>query len=295
MLSEGNSRCILCNSENSFISFPYSITFNDSKFDYRLCQDCECVFVDPIPSEDDFKKIYQNESYHEEHYVGDDLSEYKKSARLLSEFINPNQSNVLDYGCGYGHFLKTLSDIGFEALGLEFDQGACLKAEEYSGCSVKHISEFSYVSNKNLQAIHLGDVLEHLPNPRQTLEQLINVLGKKGIIFIEGPLETNPSFVYWSSKVFGYIKKILTSKEQYGEPTHLIKVNERTQLNFILSLDPRIECLHWEVYETGWPYINNGFLRNIIAKFAIFFGGKRFFSLLMGNRFRGIFVIEENN
>ena len=295
MLKDKKSKCILCDSEKNFISFPYSITFNDSTFEHRFCKDCKCVFVDPIPSENDFKKIYQNDNYHEEHYVSNDLVEYKKSANLLAEFINPNQSSVLDYGCGYGHFLKTLSNVGFEAIGLEFDKGACIKAQEYSGCSVKHISEFNYDNNKNFQAIHLGDVLEHLPNPRETLDQLIGVLNKKGIIFIEGPLEINPSLVYWSSKLFGFIKKILVSKDQQGEPTHLIKVNERTQLDFILALDPRIECLHWEVYETGWPYINNGFLRNIIAKIAILLSGKKFFSMHMGNRFRGVFIVEENN
>ena len=292
MLPEENIRCTLCQSGNNHISFPFSFAFNGSKFNHRFCKDCHCVFIDPIPSEDDFNKIYQTNNYHEQYYVDTDLSEYVKSSKLLSEFLSPNQSNVLDYGCGYGHFLKTLSDIGFDALGVEFDKGACLKAEEYSGCPVKDISEFTSSYNKKFQAIHLGDVLEHLPNPHQTLSELINLLDNKGVIFIEGPLETNPSLVYWASKLFGIIKKVLISKEQYGEPTHLIRVNERTQLNFLLALNPRVSCLHWEVYETGWPYVNNGFLRNIIARLAIFFGGKRFFSLRMGNRFRGIFRIE---
>jgi 2-polyprenyl-3-methyl-5-hydroxy-6-metoxy-1,4-benzoquinol methylase len=238
--------------------------------------------------------MYQSESYHEEHYVDNDLSEYVKSAKLLSEFINPDQSYILDYGCGYGQFLKTLSDMGFKAKGLEFDEGACIKAEKYSGCSVKQISEFSNVNETSFQAVHLGDVLEHLPHPRETLKQLLGVLDEKGIIFIEGPLETNPSLVYWSAKLFGHIKKLLRLNEQLGEPTHLIRVNEKTQLNFILELNSRIKCLHWEVYETGWPYANNGFLRNLIAQSAIFLGGKRLFSSVMGNRFKGIFIIQDS-
>ena len=294
MSTKDNSRCILCDSPNSIISFPFTIIFNNSKFDHRQCQDCHCVFIDPMPSEDDFQKIYQSESYHEEHYVGNDLSEYVKSAKLLSEFINPDQSCVLDYGCGYGQFLKTLSDMGFKAQGLEFDEDACIKAEKYSGCNVKPISEFSNVNEKSFQAIHLGDVLEHLPHPRETLKQLLGVLDEKGIIFIEGPLETNPSLVYWSAKLFGHIKKLLRLNEQLGEPTHLIKVNEKTQLNFILELNSRIHCLHWEVYETGWPYANNGFLRGLIAHAAIFLGGRRFFSSVMGNRFKGIFILQDS-
>ena len=161
--------------------------------------------------------------------------------------------------------------------------------------NMMQLSNLEPLNNKEFQAIHLGDVLEHLPNPRETLIKLISVLAEKGIIFIEGPLEKNHSLVYWSAKLFGHIKKMFRLNEQFGEPTHLIKVNEKTQLNFILELDSRIKCLHWEVYETGWPYVNNGFLRNLIAQLAIFLGGKKFFSSVMGNRFRGIFTIQASD
>ena len=62
--------------------------------------------------------------------------------------------------------------------------------------------------------------------------------------------------------------------------------------DIILKINSRIECLHWEIYETGWPYINNGVIKNSIAKIAIYLGGKKFFSKVMGNRFRGIFKLK---
>lgn len=45
---------------------------------------------------------------------------------------------------------------------------------------------------QRFDAIHLGDVLEHLPHPASLLREL-EPLG--GVFFIEGPLENNPSLV----------------------------------------------------------------------------------------------------
>ena len=288
------SSCILCGSTNNKVSFPYTITFSESEFFYYKCSDCNCVFINPIPSDDDFEKIYQNDNYHEEHYIEIDSSQYEASVELLSKYIPNSDVKVLDYGCGYGHFLKALLNNKFQAEGFEFDEAACIKAEHFSGCKVHPTNQLVNVEKNTFNVLHLGDVLEHLPDPHQTLEKLTALLDTNGIIFIEGPIETNPSPVYWAAKLFGFIKKTFLQKENHGKPTHLIRVDADTQRDFILKINSRIECLHWEVYETGWPYSNNGLIKNTIAKLAIYLGGRKFFSKVMGNRFRGIFKLKEN-
>ena len=294
MILPKQSKCLLCDSSNNQPSFPYNVVFGKSKFHYLFCNDCSCVFIDPIPSDKDFANMYQNENYHEEHYVDIDLSEYITSAKLLSKLASSTNTRVLDYGCGYGHFLKALSLEGFHGEGLEFDKAACLKAETYSGCRVREASALDNIEQEKFDVIHLGDVLEHLPDPKAIMQQLIKKLSPDGLIFIEGPIESNPSPVFWAAKTFGLIKKIFFRRENPGKPTHLIRVNAKTQLNFIMEINNNIECLHWEVYETGWPYLNSGFLKNIIASMAIRLGGMRVFSQIMGNRFRGVFRVTQN-
>jgi len=116
MQIEEKISCILCGSTQNKVSFPYSIKFSESEFFYKRCSSCKCVFVNPIPSDDDFEKIYQNDNYHEEHYVEVDLSEYEASVGLLSKYISNDDAKVLDYGCGYGHFLKALQKNKFLSL-----------------------------------------------------------------------------------------------------------------------------------------------------------------------------------
>ena len=104
----------------------------------------------------------------------------------------------------------------------------------------------------------------------------------------------NLPIIYVFAIIFGFIKKVFIRGENTGKPTHLIRVNAATQLKFIMELNNNIECLHWEVYETGWPYLNGGFIKNSIALMAIRLGGMRFFSQIMGNRFKGIFRVTRN-
>lgn len=290
-----NAKCLLCSSrDNQPASSYYDVYFNESNFHYLACNHCNCLFIDPIPSNDDFLKMYQNESYHEQHYVDTDISAYLESAKLLSKFAVPQNTRVLDFGCGYGHFLKALVSEGFSADGLEFDKAACHKAEIYSGCRVRNTSEMNDIDQEQFDVIHLGDVLEHLPDPHSTMKKLMKKLRDQGLIFIEGPIETNPSLVFWSRQTYGLIKKILIREKKIGKPTHLIKVNASTQLNFIMELSKGIQCLHWEVYESGWPYHNGGMIKHSIALMAKRLGGKRLFTQIMGNRFKGIFQVGQN-
>jgi hypothetical protein len=49
--------------------------------------------------------------------------------------------------------------------------------------------------------------------------------------------------------------------------------------------------VHWEVYETGWPYASGGAPKRSIAGLANVLGGKTLLGWTFGNRFRGIFPL----
>ena len=160
-----------------------------------------------------------------------------------------------------------------------------------SGCEVFSIEEFSKKTRgPKFDLIHLGDVLEHLPEPSETLKQLLTHLKSGGLLFVEGPLETNPSPVYWATRLFATIKRRLRPGFiGKGKPTHLFRTGARQQLDFFCRVAPNLQLLHWEIYETGWPYADSGVIKNSISKFSNLLGGKTFFCITFGNRFKGIF------
>lgn len=236
--------------------------------------------------------MYAKDVYHDCHYEGVDEGAYQESAQLLKRYL-PEGAMVLDYGCGVGAFLKALGAEGFNPFGVEFDHDAAKFASKNANCTVLDVSEFCATSNlQQFDAIHFGDVLEHLPDPAGTLKELMGYLKPGGILFVEGPLETNPSLVYWATKSFGGLKRII--KPNFiasNAPTHLFRTGGEQQLGFFEYTGIGLKTMYWCVYEAGWPYINGGVIKHNIALAAIMLGGKKFFGHTFGNRFRGLFTI----
>jgi 2-polyprenyl-3-methyl-5-hydroxy-6-metoxy-1,4-benzoquinol methylase len=272
-------------------SFPYATLFNNTRFNYLKCACCFTVFVDPIPDSLTFGKMYAKNVYHDCHYDGAEGGVYTDSARSLRRHL-PAGSLILDYGCGGGAFLKALKSEGFVPYGVEFDTDAARFAGNNASCEVLSTSQFADLTIKPcFDAIHLGDVLEHLPDPAATLNQLLDYLRLGGFVFVEGPLEVNPSPVFWSARTYGMIKRIIRPGFiSTHPPTHLFRTGERAQFNFFMRHEFSISPISWRVHEKGWPYINGGAIKHAIAVLALKLGGRKFIGITFGNRFEGLFI-----
>lgn len=284
--------CSMCRGQLKSEVFPYKTIFNGQTFEYRKCSSCGSVIVATVPSEDTFSKMYAKKTYHDNHYANLASTQYDHSVRLLAKHVAP-ASIVLDYGCGTGAFLKSLSSFGLHGYGLEFNDDAANEASRKSGCKVYGIADLEVGSiEHHFDAIHLGDVLEHLPDPISTLNQILNLLKPDGILFIEGPLETNCSLVYTFAKTFGFLKQKLHPQFiRVGAPTHLIRTNAQAQRKFVQHLQGIFEEQHWRVYETGWPYAYGGPIKRLIATIAQGTSNvASFFGFELGNRFESIYI-----
>jgi SAM-dependent methyltransferase len=289
---EVRRRCPICGGAAGKRAFPYATRFNDFTFDYVECGTCASVFVDPVPNQETLTKMYSRESYHDAYYIGCQSREYANSAKLLRRFL-PEGASVLDYGCGLGLFLRALRSEGYFATGVEFDKNTADYAANSAGCPAFSVADFSLEGVKsNYDAIHLGDVLEHLPEPAATVSELLGVLNPGGVLFVEGPLENNPSAVFWTARLYGATKRRLRPGfTGSSPPTHLLRVTEAQQLAFLMRPDFGLSRLYWDVQETGWPYAGGGALKRLVAGVAKAFGGKQFRSTTFGNRFRGVFQL----
>jgi len=236
------------------------------------------------------EKMYSIAAYHDVHYSECDIKQYVTSAKFLRKYA-ASGTTVLDYGCGVGHFLKALKSEGFKAFGVEFDSSAAKAASVQANCDVTSDVELENRSNlEKFDVIHLGDVLEHTPEPKFTINRLLGHLKNGGLLYVEGPLERNPSPVYFASQIFGKIRHWY--KPEYigtGTPTHLFFTNGAQQLDFFNQFKPDLAMLSWHIYETGWPYSKGSVAKRTIAKLAISLSGKKIGGFVFGNRFTAIF------
>lgn len=283
-------KCPLCRANASETAFPYSIYFNKQIFRYLRCSDCHTVFVDPVPDDSCFDLMYAKVNYHDSHYAISDLTLYRDSAELLRQYVERG-SSVLDYGCGVGQFLVAAKNLDLIPYGVEFEASVVAAAAETAGCPVLAVQDFDGgFGARRFDVIHLGDVLEHLPDPISVVDQLLLRLKPGGFLFVEGPLEINPSPVYWASKLFGainhYFRPLAIGP---GVPTHLFRTSATAQSRFFREQFPALSCLVWRVCESGWPYAQGNWLKRRIADVAIYLGGKRVSGVVFGNRFQALY------
>ncbi|UUR08420.1 class I SAM-dependent methyltransferase [Sphingomonas glaciei] len=287
------SECLLCRSELGNDVFPYSTRFNDRTYRYRNCVRCGSSTIDPLPGPDELAAMYRQDEYHGVFY---DQPEEEPST-VLDSFLSATGDGphtLLDFGCGSGQFLKAAKALGFRAEGVEIDPVVRLKAAQASGCPVHALEELEQGSQR-FDVIHLGDVLEHLPDPAGSMRALEALLSKNGQFFLEGPLETNPSLVRTAGVLFGSVRANL-GRQAVGTypPYHLFQTNARAQRAFFEErLGYKID--RFEVWETGWPYRSTvriesigARIRDVIGRASVLVAGVAGPSTRLGNRFAAL-------
>jgi SAM-dependent methyltransferase len=98
------------------------------------------------------------------------------------------EGRCLDVGCGNGTTLRYLTWLGWQSVGLEFDESAAESSRRVSGCDIRvgrldnagfHDGEFDM--------IHMNHVMEHLPDLRRTLELCSRFLSPVGRLVLKYP------------------------------------------------------------------------------------------------------------
>ena len=182
----------------------YSEKFKSySNIHYKKCENCRCVYQDPIIKLDYSDNYWQGAT--DPDGVKRDFTK-EKNFKIKNwygdtiKFVNAKQDiTVLDVGCGLGYFLSALNK-NIIKYGIEDSQFAC----EYIKKNFKDINilngKFQDIYKFNIQfdVIMFYHVIEHLNNPAKSIEFLKRYLKKDGILIIGTPNVS--SFV---AKIFG--------------------------------------------------------------------------------------------
>ena len=107
--------------------------------------------------------------------------------------------NVLDVGCGTGHFLKSCLDQGWNVTGIEPDVKARTLASTITNQTILDSEDLFKLKNLSFDVITLWHVLEHLPNLEAHIEQLKKLLKPNGILIIAVPNYKSYDAEYYKS------------------------------------------------------------------------------------------------
>lgn len=279
--------CLFCFSANiKEADYPRSTIFNNKIFQYKECQQCGLIFINPLPSDEDFSLMY-SQSYHAAFYYDNKPAEDLSCIYELIKAHHPKAKSIVDYGCGDGSLLRFLNKKGFNCFGIEYDQKNISRLRNQNkGISFFSIEEYW---NENIvsDVFYTGDVLEHLTAPLNFVKNIQSKIESDGIFIARGPVENNKSFALAVRKAISKAR-LLSSSNAVSKhvPYHLSFSNALNQQQFFKNAG--FNTLHYEISETAWPYPDKFTLSPLslpyflIGKMSIFISS---LSKRSGNRF----------
>ena len=176
---------------------------SSNNFDIIECVECGFKHVTPIPSDDDLEEFYSHDYYQTEkpfyieHYIEDkewwDIV-YTDRYEILESNLPPSRRKILDIGSGPGLFLKLGESLGWQVKGIEPNTQAAAYSKEILKLDIEEVF-FNETSAKTLgkyDVINMGEVLEHLTDPKAFLNLAHRTLNEDGLICLIVPNDFNP-------------------------------------------------------------------------------------------------------
>ena len=119
------------------------------------------------------------------------VEEPKTPEAVLARLRTRRPGMFVDFGCGSGSLLAPARDLGWTAVGVEFDAYVVRQAAARTGCVIFNgLEELRRSAVVPADVIHLGDVVEHLTAPLDILRtQFVSLLRQRGGCSAQGPLE----------------------------------------------------------------------------------------------------------
>jgi SAM-dependent methyltransferase len=166
---------------------PTTDRFGVALADIVRCTRCGHMQLEAFPG-----RVELNEAYGEagsEDYIEEEAGQ-RGTARVLLDRIERFQQpgDLLDLGCWVGFLLDEARGRGWNALGVEPSAFASGYARDRLGLDVvtSELDE-AELAQESFDAVFLGDVIEHLPDPAGALDRIAGWLRRGGVVAMALP------------------------------------------------------------------------------------------------------------
>ncbi|MBI4055130.1 MAG: class I SAM-dependent methyltransferase [Elusimicrobia bacterium] len=189
-----SSPCNLCgSSETAPWNCPFSIV---------RCRSCGLIRADPLPAPEELGRLYNQGRASPLSYYALSREADRKTFHRIFQILSrvpgfPASGRLLDVGSGAGTFLECASEKGWEALGLELAQESVRYCRQ-RGLSVAQ-GTFDDLPHQvgPWDFVFMGDVIEHLRDPRRVLQGIRERLQPGGFLLI-----STPNIDSWAARQF---------------------------------------------------------------------------------------------
>jgi len=233
-------------------------TVSNETFSISECLTCTTRITTPRPNNDDIYKYYLSDDYisHTSNAksIVDKLYLLARKytldkKRKLIERLNTSSKTILDYGCGTGEFLQICKLNGWSINGIEPSTIAREKAKRLLSATIHESLEGI---NIPYSVATLWHVLEHVPNPSETLAKISERLSPNGTIIVAVPNYESYDAQYYKEYWGAFdVPRHLWHFSQQGMKVLLQKNNLRLVSTKPMLLDSFYVSLLSEKYRRG--------------------------------------------
>jgi SAM-dependent methyltransferase len=259
MTNETNKLCQPCAVCGESRPQRFRIWFDDYVKLYR-CRGCGFISQFPGPGNYTIVTEYKEKYSLDFLKAGQDFM-YPNRRNVLRDIIDrvakyQAAGDILDVGCGDGHFLYLSSIKGFNCYGVEDSERLSSYASSISGAQViQGLYNKEMFPENSFDVVSLIQVLEHIPTPINALETARYHLRPNGILVIEIPSIYAPHFLaYRLTRIKKCVKPpngVIYSHFGYYNPKSL------------LALTKQCGFKREELIAGRWQYKYSGFLKMI--------------------------------
>ncbi len=186
-----NIECPICESKKT-------ASINGYEKDYLVrCSQCSFVYSNLKPTKDELDNTYGLYEYSNSVPTEVTIEKIKKLVAFLMNQIHIK--NVLDIACGNGIILCQFKKLGYNTYGTEYDS----RLEEIGEKKGFTMLPGGVLPSKpdgktSFDLIIFTEIIEHINNPKEVINNIYNLLSSNGILYI-----TTPNFDSLERKLLG--------------------------------------------------------------------------------------------
>lgn len=175
---------------------PTTDRFGTALADLVRCSGCGHRQTDPMPADAELGRAYAGAA--SDDYVEEESGQRETARRALARIERhlvpdphngaPRSRRLLDLGCWVGFLLAEARARDWEVVGVEPSQFASGYARDRLGLDVRTGELLtSPLPLRHYDAVVMGDVIEHLPRPGETLDRMAALLRPGGLAWMALP------------------------------------------------------------------------------------------------------------
>ncbi len=213
------SYCPNCNIELTKVFSTKDYLVSGESFDIVECSICQLRLTNPFPEKTDIGTYYESDEYisHSDEskglfnfiYIMVRTYMLGRKRKIVKRSFGSSSGNLLDIGCGTGHFLNKMKDHDWNVKGVDASPKVQVIVRDKFGIDIESPDEWMN-SEEKYDVITCWHSLEHVHEPWDYLQKIKQQLNENGILLV-----ALPNYDSTDSKKYG------ANWAAYDTPRHL--------------------------------------------------------------------------